>query len=204
MAKKPKNQNKTKSNPILWFLFVIVVPLIVALTIITVIFTVAGFNVIDWAKNTGNNIPVLSSVISTDEEDNKQQTEQTFKDKLTKKDKKIDELKKNVTNLEETVEQLEQEIAKQENAEPTTEMKEEETEKDSVEEKKNSQLLSMTASFEQMDPEQSALILQGLEESMVIEILKGLPEDVRAGILESMEPEKAAQYTKAYLSSPEQ
>ncbi|WP_404452621.1 hypothetical protein LG329_00560 [Virgibacillus necropolis] len=202
MAKNTKDQTKTKSNPILWFLFAIVVPLIVAITIIIIICKVAGFDVIDWAKNTGNNIPVISSVISTEKEENEKRTKQTFKEKISAKDEKIDELKSNVTNLEDMVDQLEQEIVKLDNIE-TTQSKEEKAEESTVEDEKSSQLKSMIASFEQMDPEQTALILQDLEEGMAISILKGLPEDVRAGILEEMEPEKAAQYTKAYLNSSE-
>lgn len=200
MAKNPKNQTKTKSNPILWFLFAIVVPLIVAITIIIIIFTVAGFNVIDWAKNTGNNIPVISSVVRTDKEQSIQRTEETYKDQIAKKDEEIDGLETNVADLETTVDQLKQEIAKYENAEKSNVDKEKSDEEPQKKETDN-KLKSLTASFEAMDPGQTALILQDLEEETVISILKSLPEDVRAGIFEEMEPEKAAQYMKAYLKS---
>lgn len=202
MAKNKKDQTKTKSNPILWFLFAIVVPLVVAVTIIIIIFTVAGFNVIDWAKNTGNNIPVISSVVATDKEKSNQRTEETNKDTIAKKDEKIDELEANVTDLESTVDQLKQDIIKFKNANETITNKQESDEK-SAKKDKNSQLTSMTASFEEMDPKQTALILQDLDEGMAVKILKGLPEEVRAGVLEEMETEKAAQYTKAYLNSSE-
>lgn len=201
MAKSTKDELKTKSNPIIWFLFAIVVPVIVAITLVIIISKVAGFDVIDWAKNTGNNIPLISSVVTTDEEKTEQRTEKVFKDKIAKKDEKIEELESEILNLEETVDQLKQEIVKLENTEePITD---EGTEDETVSSEKSNQLISMTASFEQMDPEQSALILQDLEEGMAVALLKGLPEDVRAGILEEMEPETAAQYTKAYLNSGE-
>ncbi|ASN05724.1 MotE family protein [Virgibacillus necropolis] len=204
MAKKSEKQIKTKSNPVLWFLFAIVVPLIVAITIVIIIFTVAGFNVMDWAKNTANDIPVISSVIATDKEKDEQRTEQLVKDKISDKDEKIDALQANVTNLEETVDQLKQEIVKLENKNNVkTESNDEKAQATSVEAEKDSQLKSITASFEQMDPKQTALILQDLEEDMVIAILKEIPEDVRAGIFEETEPEIAAQYTKAYLTSAE-
>lgn len=201
MAKNPKDQTKTKSNPILWFLFAIVVPLIVAITIISIIFTVAGFNVMGWAKDTGSNIPVISSVVKTDKEKSEQRTEETYKATIAKKDEKIDKLETDVTNLESTVDQLKQDIAKFESTEKTNANSEGESDEAPPKKEKNSQLKSMTASFEEMDPLQTALILQDLEEETVIAILKGLPEDVRAGIFEEMEPEKAAQYTKAYLTS---
>lgn len=200
MRENKKSKTKSKSNPILWFLFAIVVPLIVAVTIIIIIFTIAGFNVIDWVKNTGNNIPVISSVVDTDKEKNKQLTEKNFTSKIAKKDEKIKKLETDVTGLEATIDQLKQDIIKLKNAKKSTvekEVDEEPAKKD------NTQLESMTASFEEMDPKQTALILQDLSEDMVIKILKGLPEKVRAAILEEMKPEKAAQYTKAYLNSSE-
>ncbi|MFZ3576608.1 MotE family protein [Virgibacillus sp. DJP39] len=200
MTKNSDNKIKTKSNPILWFLFAIIVPLVVAVTIIGIIFSVAGFNVIDWVKTTGNSIPVVSSVIDTEEEKTQQRTKDDYKDKINKKDEKINELKKEVGTLEGTVERLEQEIIKLESAD-SPKLIDETAEESSNENEKNSQLKSLIASFEKIDPEKTALILKDLEEGIVIAILKGLPEDIRAAIFEEMEPEQAAQYTKAYLNS---
>ncbi|WP_430785927.1 MotE family protein [Virgibacillus flavescens] len=203
MAKNKKDQTKTKSNPILWFLFAIVVPVIVAVTVIIIIFKVAGFDVIDWAKEKGDTIPVISSMVKTDVEKSNIETEEEYKSKLKKKDNKIEELDAQLTSMEETIDQLEQEIVKLENKDSPEPVDESSTEDENKKNEKPSQLISMTASFEQMDTAQSALILQDLEEGMAIAILKGVPEDVRAGILEEMETEKAAQYTKAYLNSGE-
>lgn len=203
MSENQKKQSKTKSNPILWFLFAIIVPLIVAITIIIIIFTVAGFNVMDWAKSTVNHIPVVSSVVKTDKEKSEQRTEETFTGEIAKKDKKIDELTTNVTDLETTIDQLKQDIIKLENAEKTTNTIKDKADDGSEKKEKNSSLKSMIESFEEIDPEQSALILQDLEEETVIKILQRLPGEVRAEIFEELDPKKAAQYTKAYLDSGE-
>lgn len=203
MSENQKKQSKTKSNPILWFLFAIIVPLIVAITIIIIIFTVAGFNVMGWAKSTVNHIPVVSSVVKTDKEKSEQRTEETFTGEIVKKDKKIDELTTNVTDLETTIDQLKQDIIKLENAEKTTNTIKDKADDKSEKKEKNSSLKSMIESFEVIDPEQSALILQDLEEETVIKILQRLPGEVRAEIFEELDPKKAAQYTKAYLDSGE-
>ncbi|HLQ98145.1 MAG TPA: hypothetical protein VK135_05590, partial [Candidatus Dormibacteraeota bacterium] len=67
MAKDLSNKQK-KTNPILWFLFAIVIPVIIALILTFIILMATGTDISGWAKNTGSKIPVISSFITTEEE----------------------------------------------------------------------------------------------------------------------------------------
>src|SRR5690625_2447224 len=110
-----KKQKKDKMNPLLWFFFAIIIPGIVVITVTAIILSIAGINVVDWAKKAGNNIPVVSSLITEDEKTGNQQEERTTNVVNEKKDEEIAALNEEISNLEATVENLEQDIIKLEN-----------------------------------------------------------------------------------------
>lgn len=201
MAKNFKKQ-KEKTNPVLWFLFAIVIPLIVAVTLAVIIFTVAGVDVMAWAKKTGNNIPVLTEVITTEKEQGEQRLEEKLNDTIAAKDEEISQLNRKVTNLESTIDEQEQEIVKFEkntsNASESAASSEERTE--TVE---NKSVKSIASSFQDMDNEQAAKIIQNLKQGLSVTILKKLPNDTRGSILEAMEPDKAAELTQLFVNSTE-
>ncbi|GGB30305.1 hypothetical protein F3157_13285 [Virgibacillus dakarensis] len=197
MGNQPKTQGKQKTNPIVWFLFAIVIPVIVAITLAIIIFTLAGVNVIDWVKNTGNNIPVISSFVTTDEEKNLQQTEEKMKAALEKKDEKIEELTQNVNDLEATIDKMEQEKLKLENRTTSDELDGSTTEQES----ENDTVKTISSSFKEMDPKQAALIFQKLDSDMAISILKELSNKARGKIIAEMDPETAAKLTKMFINS---
>lgn len=193
MAKDIKKQ-KDKMNPVLWFFFAIVIPVVVAVTLTIIIFTVAGVDVMGWAKKTGNSIPVLSSVITTDEETNEQRAKEKFKNTIANKDEKISKLNQKVSNLESSIDELKQEIVKLEN------FKSNEGESDSSnageEDTENNSIKRVSSSFKEMDSEQAALIFENMEQALAVAILKKLPNDVRGNIFEEMEPALAAELTQ--------
>src|SRR5690625_64510 len=115
MPKQLSNKRSEKSNPILWFLFAIVIPLIVAIVLAVIILSVAGINVTDWAKNAGSNLPVISNFVKTDEQkdleaeiEKKDQTIETYIDE-------IEMLQDEITFLQAENDELNQEIVKLEN-----------------------------------------------------------------------------------------
>src|SRR5699024_11702267 len=55
-------------NPFLWFLIAIIIPILFALILAYIIFSMAGVNVSSWVKDKASTIPVVSSMIITDEE----------------------------------------------------------------------------------------------------------------------------------------
>ncbi|MGP4106985.1 MotE family protein [Virgibacillus sp. L01] len=198
MAKDNKKQ-QNKTNPILWFFFAIVIPFIVAITLTVIIFTVAGVDVVGWAKSTGNSIPVISSVITTDKEKNEQREEKKTKDIIASKDEKIAQLNQKVSNLESTVGQLEQEIVKLENRNANEEKIKSETADEA--ESGNESIKAISSSFNEMDSAQAALIIENMEQDLAVGILKQIPNDVRGGIFEEMEPDLAAELTQLFVTN---
>lgn len=199
MAKDNKKQ-QNKTNPILWFFFAIVIPFIVAITLTVIIFTVAGVDVVGWAKSTGNSIPVVSSMITTDKEKNEQREEQKRENIIASKDEKISQLNQKVSNLESTVGQLEQEIVKLENSNSNEKKSEPET-SEAASESGNDSIKAISSSFNEMDSEQAALIIENMEQDLAVGILKQIPNDVRGGIFEKMEPDLAAELTQLFVTN---
>ncbi|QKY69034.1 MotE family protein [Lentibacillus sp. CBA3610] len=194
MAAKPKNEKK-KMNPLLWFLFAIVIPGVIALTLAIIILTVAGVDVVGWAKEKGNDVPVLASVITTDEEKDKQRTEDQMQEMITSKDEEIAALNQQVTDLESAVDEMEREIIRLENEEAPDEEK---TENEQTPE--NESLAAISSSFSDMDNEQAAQILQNMDQDLAVSILEDVPNDARGEILEEMEPDYAAALTQMFVN----
>ncbi|WP_284139952.1 MULTISPECIES: hypothetical protein [unclassified Virgibacillus] len=192
---KQKKENKNKMNPILWFIFAIVIPVVIALILAAVIFSIAGVNVVDWAKNTGNKIPVLSSVITTDEEKVKQDKEQETKRVIEGKDAQIEDLNEEVASLEGTIEQLKQEIAK-------LEKKNANASKDEAGSEQNN-IKAIARSFQDMDDVKAANIVTKMEKETAIILMNELSNEVRGKILGAMDPEIAADLTQRLMNSNE-
>src|SRR5699024_11202026 len=103
-------QQKKKSNPLLWFIFAIIIPLIVTLILIYTILMLAGVDVNNWLKNTGKKIPVISSMITTEEELNFQELEQKYNSLKESRESEISTMTTDIENYEATINRLENEI----------------------------------------------------------------------------------------------
>lgn len=196
MTNKAPTNNK-KMNPILWFLFAIVIPAIVAIVLIVVILSIAGVNVKDWAKQTGANIPIVSSFIETEEAQNIEELEERLDHITKKKDTEIEDLNQTIENLESIIERLEQDKIKLENKYEGETNLEESADPDESKDEKS--LKTVSSSFRKMNNKQAALIFEKLEKDVAISILEELSNDVRGNILEAMEPELAAELTERLI-----
>jgi flagellar protein FlbB len=194
MAKEKLIDEKEKMNPFLWFLFAIVIPVIIAIVLTITVFAVAGVDVVDWAKKTGNNIPVLSSIITTDEEARELQKEQNVQERIDAKDAEIEQLSQDKLNLEGTIESLEQKITKLERDLEVAKQAPEEIEPDKT-------IKQISSSFTKMKSEQAALILEQLDTDAAFIILSEMSNDDRGLVMENMDPEKAADITKRFINS---
>src|SRR5699024_5795702 len=162
MATQKEQQHKM--NSFLWFLFVIIIPLIVAVVLAVIIFTAAGVDVVGWAKGVGENIPGISQLVSVDDTEEGSEDVDKLRTQLAEKET----LNRDIQALEATIEELEQEILKLENSAETGE------ETDGTEESKDNNVKTMAKSFKNMDPEQAALIFAQLESDLAISIMKTL------------------------------
>ncbi|WP_010093425.1 MotE family protein [Ornithinibacillus scapharcae] len=197
MAKEKEFIEKEKMNPFLWFLFAIVIPVIIAITLTVIVFAVAGVDVVNWAKNTGEKIPVLSSVITTEEEARELEKEENNQAKLDKKDEEIEKLSQENKTLDNKIEQLEQQIVKLErdlevaNQQPEAEVEVEDT---------NKTVKQLSSSFTEMKGEQAALILEQLDTSTAFLILNEMSNKDRGAIMENMTPEAAADIARRFIN----
>lgn len=196
MAKDMSNKQK-KTNPVLWFLFAIVLPIIIAFILTLIILTAAGADVSGWAKQTGSKIPVISSFITTEEEKGYKIEIEKAERKISDQQIEIETLTNEINNLESIIEQLKQDIVKIENKTSNDEKMNEEN--NSVLEQQKSQLKNLSASFKKMNKKQAALIFQDLDKDVAISVLEELPNDVRGGILEAMDSKLAAELAELFL-----
>ncbi|WP_026906121.1 MotE family protein [Paucisalibacillus globulus] len=192
MAKQKLIEEKEKMNPFLWFLFAIVIPVIIAITLTIIVFAVAGVDVVDWAKKTGNNIPVLSSVITTDDEARELEKEDNVQVSIETKDTEIEQLNQEKLSLEGTIEKLEQKITKLERDLDVANQQPEDT--------KNT-VKQISSSFTKMKSEQAALILEQLDTDTAFTILSEMSNEDRGLVMENMDPEKAANIAQRFIKS---
>jgi flagellar motility protein MotE (MotC chaperone) len=194
MAKQIKNEQK-KMNPLLWFLFAVIIPVMVAISILLIILNVAGVDVSGWTKDKVSSVPVLSSFVSEDEESNVGEDTDQIQARVAEKDEEIEQLNEEIRGLETTIERLNQDIIKLENR------NEQNTEQSNENEEENEAVSSISGSFKDMDSEQAALILQNMENETALSILQAVSNKVRGQILEEMDPEIAADLTQLLIES---
>lgn len=188
-----EKKSGAKPNPILWFVFVFVIPTIVATTLAIVILGVAGIDVVSWAKDKASQVPVVSTWIEEDEEKNLEEQNEKAQVKIDEQNEEISQLNQEITDLEGTIDQLNQEILKLETSDERTTLEDEDVEEIDT-------IKKMSASFKEMKSKQAALIIEDLEEDIAIDILKELSNDVRGSILEAMDPSQAAHLTTLFVN----
>lgn len=192
---KVKEENKKKTNPILWILFAIVIPLMVVSVIAVFVLSLVGVDVTGWMKEKGSNIPVVSSLVTTDEEkDLKRQLEQA-NETIESQAEEIEALNQEIEHLEGIIEDLELDMERIENRNESEESLLEDSDLTDEEEIKR-----VASSFRKMDPEDAAQIIQNLDQTNAIAILSNLSGDVRGDILAEMEPRQAAEIMTAMMN----
>jgi len=190
---KENLENKEKRNPILFFLFAVVIPLLIVSVIAVVILSLVGVDVSGWAKEKGSNIPVVSSFVESEEEEQLQAQLDRANETIELQVDEIDELNKEIDSLEAIREDLQLEITRLENRNQSEEgLLEESDETEVVDEMKQA-----ASSFRKMDPENAAQIVQNLDQATAVAILTNLSGDVRGAILAEMEPNQAAELVEA-------
>lgn len=200
MAKQTKINEKQKTNPILWFLFAIVIPVIVVLTLVIMMLTVSGVNVVDLAKNVGSHIPGVSSLVTTDDEKQAEQKEEKLKATIKQKDERIEELERNTDDLETKMEDMELEAEKRRNK--TSDKHTDNPDADIGKNESSGQqssIKSIAASFKDMQPKKAARIFEKLDNDESIALLENLSNKVRGAIFQEMDPELAATLTKKLM-----
>lgn len=215
MAKQEAHEEKSKMNPILWFFFAIVIPIVVAIVITVIVLTIAGVDVAGWAKEKGAKIPVVSSLVS-DSEDKKAEPKNNLQvsESVKAKDAQINKLKDQVRELEASVDDLEQQVVKEKNKQKSSENAQNTNQPGTTGQTSaatgqagsqvgnaNPQVKKMAGSFRKMDSKQAAKIVEDLPNDMAIELLGELSTETRGQVLQEMDAKQAAKLTAQFLKS---
>lgn len=204
LAKKKKKEFEEREEEkgygvFQWILFVLVIPLLFAITVGLIVMTVAGVNVFEKAKDIGGQVPFVSNMLDSGEGDKDGQTDKekaiSLQAEIKNKEAKIEQLEKKLQTSDKKVEdlltekdQLELEIEKLKKQEETavTDGKQED---------------KLITTYESMSPKNIANILVNLSDDEAVKILAEMSTEKQADILEKLPPETAAKYTKLLSSA---
>lgn len=199
MAKKKKKEfveiEEEKGYGVFqWILFVLVIPLLFAITVALIVMTVAGVNVFEKAKEIGGHVPLISNMIDDGAADKGGQTDKekvvSLQAEIKNKEAKIEQLEKKLKASDKKVEDL---FTEKDRLEIELEKLKKEEETAVTTDKQDNKLIN---TYESMAPKNIANILVNLSDSEAIKILAEMSTEKQAAILEKLPPETAAKYTK--------
>lgn len=190
MGKRDIHEKEPKQSKFQWFLIVILIPSLFALTFILVILTIADVNVLQAAKQIGAKVPLVSSLVVDHDKTKPKDVESEISNlqgKIKDKETKIKDLQANVETKDAEISQLNAEI---------NQLHEQLTEKQQEIQDETKRKKAVTTMYETMSSKDAAAIITKLEDTAAVTILSSVSEEKAADILAKMEAEMAAKYTE--------
>ncbi|SEB03295.1 Flagellar motility protein MotE, a chaperone for MotC folding [Thalassobacillus cyri] len=188
---KSRPKESVSTNRLQWFFFVIIIPVIFAVTLTWIVLMIAGINLGDMAAKYGKDVPVVQSLFPSEEEKSKEQRINKLQYSLDEKNDTIDQLEQDIAGKNATIEELEQQVG---DLEAKLSMEE------STDENKDAQVKQVSSSFKDMDPGQAAAIIGNLDQPVAVTVLRNLPNSERGNILGELDPEQAATLTSLLIT----
>ncbi|MBO1510410.1 MotE family protein [Metabacillus bambusae] len=197
--------NKQEYGKFQWFFFVILIPTIFTATLVLVILSVAGFDVLGKTKTLLAEVPVVEKLFKDDKQETTTNAEADLKEAIQQKDEKeklektieeqssiIGALENDVTIKEKEIQNLNQEINSLESQiEEINNAKSENKSKD------------ITKLYDNMTSKKAAEIIPNLNEADAMLILTSLDDKQVADILTKMTVDDAVKYTNLLASTTE-
>ncbi len=183
-----------RHNKLQWFLFIIFIPILFTIFLALVLLQVGGINVLEHAKEIGQKIPGVSSLIVDEEEKAQLQIEELLNKDIENLKLKLETKELEIKDLENSLQSKENEIMSM-----NQEVKRLKFDLEALIEEQQEQKTSnkeMTKLYEIMSPKKAASILPNLTDEEAAKILSSLKPDKLAAIFERMTPEEAARFTK--------
>lgn len=194
MAKGQDNQ--TKKISFLQWLFLIIIPLILAITITFIILSILDLKPGAKVKEFANQIPVVNQWVTTDEEAEIERRENILQNQITTLEQDKLDLETNLSIQEAELDQLNQEIARL-----THQLEQALTEAESqVQQELDDGLNKVVNTYQEMSAKNAAQILAELNHAEAVQILAKLDEEQQAAILSALDPETAASYTRLLMN----
>jgi flagellar motility protein MotE (MotC chaperone) len=176
-----------KSSKFVWFLLVIAVPAVFAVTVFGIVLSFMGVNVMEEAKNTGKKIPIIKNVFTeetTTVTSSNENTEMQWKAKFDEQEDYIKILTADLQKKEKEVTTLKSDIALLE--------KQVEDAETSVKADENEQLKKL---YEAMSAKDAAAVMTEMNNNEVLGILTLLQAETQAAILAKLDAKRAAELT---------
>ncbi|WML43703.1 MotE family protein [Neobacillus sp. PS3-40] len=185
-----KELEEKQGKSFLWFLYVVFIPLLFAITVALVICFVAGVNVLDAAKDVGQKIPVIGTLVQKDHSKS-----------ATISDKDAIELQGQIKDREAQISQLQSSLENK-----NKDIKEAELENIRLQKEMDDMTKSLAnnkrafkdiiKTYETMSPKKVAPILTQMNDKEAVKILSTVKADTLAAIMENMNAKDAAKYTQ--------
>jgi flagellar motility protein MotE (MotC chaperone) len=181
-----------KSSKFVWFLLVIAVPAVFAVTVFGIVLSFMGVNVIEEAKNTGKKIPIVKNIFNDQAPAVavSQSTENQWKAKFEEQEEYIKILSADLQKKEKEVIALKSDIALLE--------KQVEDAETSVKADENDQLKKL---YEAMSAKDAAAVMTEMNNNEVLGILTLLQAETQAAILAKLDAKRAAELTVLMASN---
>ncbi|MDZ5473480.1 MotE family protein [Bacillus sp. 31A1R] len=185
-----QEQTEKKFNKFQWFLFVVLIPLLFAITLGLIVATVAGINVFETSKEYGQKLPFVSSLFKEEEVKSVEEFE-----------KNIISLEAQIKDREAKIEQLELEIDGKVKEVERGKLEKEQLQIQidellSIQEENKRAFKDIVKTYETMSAKKAAPIIAEMTDKEALKILSNLKADTLASVLENMDAAKAAKYTE--------
>jgi flagellar motility protein MotE (MotC chaperone) len=192
-----KEKQSGKGKSFLWFLYVVVIPLLFAITVAIIVSFVAGVNVFDGAKDFGQKIPFVGSLIQKNDLNTSKTSEKNVIDlqgQIKDREEEISQLQKQLENKDSDIQRAELENNRLQKE--IDDMAANETERTRA-------LKDMIKTYETMSPKKAAPIIVQMNDNEALKILSSIKADVLAAIMENMNSQDAAKYTQLLTNDDE-
>ncbi|MCA1009236.1 MotE family protein [Halobacillus halophilus] len=188
--------DKQQASKLQWFFFVIIIPIVFAITLAWIVLTLLGVNVTEQTEKYVSKVPWIAQNASSPEEENIKSNNKELETTLDARNEDIDLLEEELSAKQTEIDELEQKVVKLEavveSAQEAEEAKPE-----------NEKVMSMAASFQQMEPEEAAPIVENMSQDLAIEVLENVASEERGLIFGQMNPETAAGIAGEIIDSSE-
>lgn len=191
MQKEFQKNDQQQKKSVQWFIYVILIPLLFAITVALVVSSFAGVNVFNLSKDLTGKLPffgnTLSKSSSTAANKNAEKDVISLQAQLSDDEAKISQLQSQLDSKDQEIQR-----AKLENNRIQQEM-------DSLtaSQKESKRALSdLVATYEAMSAKKAAPIVAKMSDAEALKILTTIKPEILASIMENMDPAQAARFTE--------
>ncbi|MFE8695182.1 MotE family protein [Cytobacillus sp. FJAT-53684] len=198
MDKVAEEIESKKTSKFQSFIYIVLIPLLAAITVTLIAMTYLGYNVFELTKEYGQKIPFVSSAFTKEESKSVEELET----KMIELEAEISDREAKVIQLETQLDSKDQEISRAELEKER--LKEEIEELTAMKEENKRAFKDIVKTYETISAKKAAPILSQMSETEALQILSNIKSDTLAEIMEKMDPEDAAKYTELLTADIEE